>query len=105
MDILVGREYAGNQVNQMGTAKRDSAGIVAMSQLETVVSRAEEVVCMVSEKLTSVTRNEPPSVPGCEKLATQQQNFPPLFARIRELTENLERSLSNIEDIMRRCEL
>ncbi len=83
---------------------RESAGNMTMASLETMAARAEKIVCIVSERLTSVTRSEPPSVAGCDKTAEQEQ-YPPLFSRIRELTESVNRSLSGIENIIRRVEL
>jgi hypothetical protein len=98
----LGREYAGNSCVK---SARDTVASEILSMLECTATRAEKTVSIVMEKTNSVTRQEPPSVQEVNKLNTPQQQYPPLFARIQELTESINRSLSGIEDIMRRCEL
>ena len=83
---------------------QESVASMVLTELEGTAERAEKTAAVVAEKTNSVTRDVSGEV---EKMRSEkaQPNFPPLFGRIRELTESINNSLDRIEDIMRRCEL
>jgi hypothetical protein len=92
--------------NECGTTvERQSAANTIIQGLEDLLARADKTCCIVMERTNSVTRQEPPSVQGEKNLLSASPNFPPLFERIRELTDGINRSLNGIEDVMRRLEL
>lgn len=86
-------------------AVRETVASKVISDLEMLAARAEKVCCIVAEKTNSVTLCSPPSPAGIEKDPRTSEMYPPLFDRIRELSQNINCSLSGIEDTMRRCEL
>jgi hypothetical protein len=83
---------------------REPAALVVLSRLETTANRAEKLVSIVLERTNSVTRNEPAQESN-KATDPPRSPFPPLFERITELTESINRSLFGIEDVMRRLEL
>ena len=87
-----------------GSDARESAAAICLSMLESTAGRAEKMVSIVMERLASVTEAAPPEKEG-NKLSSAPSSFPPLFERIRELAESINRSLSGIEDVVRRLEL
>ena len=92
-----------------GSCKKETATSIVLSMLEATAKASEKIAAIVGEKTNSVTRQEP-ARPDSNKLqpATpreENQHYPPLLSRIKELVESINNSLDRIEDIMRRCEL
>ena len=88
--------------------EKETAASIVLSTLEATANKAEKLACVVTEKTNSVTRQEPvqtPPVTGQNVPSELNQQWPPLFGRIKELTESINNSLDRIADIMRRCEL
>lgn len=86
-------------------AKKETVASKVLSALEATMTRAGKLASIVGEKTESVTS---PSNQRVEKACEEPkvlETYSPLFNRIREMTENINRSLATIEDIMRRCEL
>ena len=86
---------------------KETAANMVLSTLEATASKAEKLVCVVTEKTNSVTRQDPVQarVTGQNVPGKANQQWPSLFGRIKELTESINNSLDRIADIMRRCEL
>jgi len=87
---------------------KETAANMILSILEVTATTAEKIAGGVAEKTKSVTRQEdppPPSAKGPNVPCEINQQWPPLFGRIKELTESINNSLDRIADIMRRCEL
>lgn len=91
-------------VTEMGKAGKESAASICLAMLEDTADRAGKVAGIVQERTNSVTRQEPETVQE-SKNPTVPVAYPPLFERISEVTKNINRSLSVIEDIIRRLEL
>ena len=81
---------------------KESAATEVLAILERTAARAEKTCALVSERTSSIAR--PESQP-CVGDKNETQSYPPLFGRINELADSINRSLAGIEDIMRRCEL
>ena len=92
---------------------KETTAIMVLSTLEATAGKAEKLACVVTEKTNSVTRQEPAQTPsvkvtfakGQDVPSEYNQQWPPLFDRIKELTESINNSLDRIADIMQRCEL
>ena len=85
---------------------KETAAIMVLSTLEDTAGKAEKLACVVAEKMSSVTRDFAAEAACPDKANTlAPKAYPPLFERIRELTESINNSLDRIADIMRRCEL
>ena len=88
--------------------ERKTSADIALSKLVDVAGRAEKLVCLVSEKMNSVTRQEALSTEEIKAIpckAEANPTYPPLFCRIIELSEAIDHSLSRVGNIMQRCEL
>ena len=97
----------GNEISQCGAKEKvkETAASMVLSELERTVERAQKIAAVVAERTNTITRQEPP-VGMCEQAAgTPRKEYPPFFDQIRQKAESINNSLSNIEDIMRRCEL
>jgi hypothetical protein len=90
---------------ECGKAARDSIASKIISDLESLSVRTGNVLSIVQERTKSVTRDEQSETQGANCVQPPQEQYPPLFGRIRELTNSINNSLSGIEDTMRRCEL
>ena len=99
----------GNEISQCAAKEKvkETAASMVLSALEATAARAEKIACVVAEKTSSVTRQEPAqtSVRGPNVPCEIDREWPLLFGRIRELTESIGTSLSRIEYTMQRCEL
>ena len=91
--------------NMAPKTTQESVASVVLTELEGTAERAEKTAAVVAEKTNSVTRDVSGEVEKVRSEKAQPKNFPPLFGRIRELTESINNSLDRIGDIMRRCEL
>ena len=84
---------------------RESAACSTVKALETLLLRVDEITCIVTERTSPLTRQEPSMDQTTQKPASEKTKFPPLFERIREITDGINRSLDCIEDVMRKLEL
>jgi len=92
------------QENIGAKSAKESAADLVLSELERTAERAQKTAAVVMDKTSMVTKPAPPTTSGAEGKA-QREEYPPFFDQIRQKAESINNSLSNIEDIMRRCEL
>ena len=90
--------------NMAPKTAQDSVASMVLTELEGTAERAQKTAAVVMDKTSMVTKPAPPTTSGAEGKA-QREEYPPFFDQIRQKTESINNSLSNIEDIMRRCEL
>lgn len=87
---------------------RETIASTVLSDLEGLAIRAERVSGVVAERTNSVVLCETALSAASAKIPPTQspeEVYPPLFDRIRVLSQKIQHSLDLIEDTMRRCEL
>ena len=84
--------------------EKETAANMVLSELERTAERAQKIAAVVAERTSSVIRAASPNTSEEAKKPVSPE-LPPLFELIRLKMVSINNSLSDLEDIMRRCEL
>lgn len=87
------------------TTQKESAASLVFAELERTAERAQKTAAVVAERTSSVVCQEPPQTMSEQAAKQPRIEYPPFFDLIRQKTESINDSLSQIEDTMLRCEL